>query len=1189
MPLILRDQVSYLAAVTVSIRVMTAGQGYRYLLNSVVVGDGDRDAATALTRYYEQSGTPPGRWYGSGLAGLARPIDAGSEVSEKQLKRLLGHGRDPVSGEHLGRPFRRFMSESERVQARVEQLPESIADGERAAAVARIRVEEAAKPSVAPVAGFDLTFSVPKSVSTLWAVADAGTQALIARAHQAAIQDVLGVIERDVAMTRIGAAGPRGAVAQVEIRGLIAAAYDHYDSRSSDPQLHTHLVISNRVQAVRDGKWRTLDSRALHNAVTGLSEHYNAVLSDHLALLLGVGWESRERGPGRSMAWEIAGVPQGLMDEFSSRTHAIEEAKDRLVGEYVAKHGRRPSSKVLWQIRQQATLETRPAKRQRSLSELTSRWRHRAGQHLERDPVAWARQLLTEAETEPLLRADDIPGEVLDELGQMVVAVVGERRSTWRRWNLHAEAVRQSMPWRFASTDDRDVVVGMITDAAEQASLALTPPALASTPARFQRADGSSAFRPRHATVYSSTDILAAEDRLLAASADRSAPTVGLETIEQAAHNPGSGGVVLSGDQEEAVAKIAVSGRVVDVLVGPAGSGKTATMNTLRRAWETTRGSGSVVGLAPSAAAAAVLAEDLDVETENTAKWLFEHRRGTWNLEPGQLVIVDEASLAGTLALDQITAHAAELGAKVLLVGDPQQLSAVDAGGAFGLIVRDRPDSPRLSELHRFAHAWEKHASLGLRLGNADVIEDYIGHDRVHDGDYDQILEQAYTAWKADRDSGKSTLLIAETLETVSALNARARMDRIAAGQVADEPGVGLHDGNHASGGDVVVTRRNDRRLALGRGWVKNGDRWIITGTRTDGSVGVRREHSRWRTTLTLPAGYVANDLELAYASTAHRAQGSTVDTAHAIVHSPQMTRESLYVAMTRGREANHVYVATDQAHLEAHQYRDDLAMTARSVLYGIAQHTGTETSVHETIAQEQDDASSITQLAAEYETIAVEAQAHRWITVLADAGLTTTQLDELIEAESFGVLSAELRRLEAAGHTVDHLLTTVTRAGRLDDVDDLGSLLAYRITKLADRYQPTTPSRPGMIVGLIPRAQGALNPDDQTALVEREHLIDQRAHTLIDRARADHEPWIQHLPEPTDTPGAEALVVIAAYRDRWNITSTHPLGPPPDDDTQLLDYQRAKNRLDHLRPGQSDEPTAAAPNRSTGRDQPRR
>ena len=143
----------------------------------------------------------------------------------------------------------------------------------------------------------------------------------------------------------------------------------------------------------------------------------------------------------------------------------------------------------------------------------------------------------------------------------MVVAMVADRRSTWRRWNLDAEAVRQSMPWRFASAKDRDQVVTAITDAAEHASLALTPPELVSTPQRFRRSEGSSAFRPRHAIVYSSADILAAEDRLLAASRNRDAATVPLEVIEHAAGTPARpGGPVLSSDQEHAVTKIAVSG-----------------------------------------------------------------------------------------------------------------------------------------------------------------------------------------------------------------------------------------------------------------------------------------------------------------------------------------------------------------------------------------------------------------------------------------------------------------------------------------------------------------------------------------------------------------------------------------------------------------------------------------------------
>ena len=1152
---------AHLLFVTISIRVMTAGQGYRYLLNSVVTGDGNRDAASALTRYYLDSGTPPGTWLGSGLGGLTGRVKTGGQIREEQLRRLMGFGQDPNTGEQLGRPFRKFATASDRVERRLTRLRRDLTPAEISTQTALIEAEEAGKPTGAPVAGFDLTFSVPKSVSTLWAVADGGTQTLIARAHHAAIQDVLVLLERDVAMTRVGAKGPRGAVVQAEVRGVIAAAYDHYDSRSSDPQLHTHVVVANRVQGSRDGKWRTLDSRALHAAVTGLSEHYNAVLSDHLASLLGVEWEARERGAGRSTAWEIAGVPQGLMDEFSSRTREIELVKDRLVAEYLARHGRQPSAKLLWQFRQQATLSTRPPKEIHSLRALTEDWRERATRVLGEDAPTWASALVAGSVREPLLRADDIPLEDLRLVAEAVVERVGDRRATWKRWNLHAEAVRQTMGLRFASTLDRDAITGLIVDAAEQASLRLTPPALASSPPVFQRGDGSSVFRPKASTVYSSERVLAAEDRLLAALNIRSAPTVPLTLVELAARSKSVDGHVLSADQERAIAKIGLSGRVLDVLVGSAGTGKTTTMNALRRAWEKEHGAGRVVGLAPSAAAADVLAQDLGISTENTAKWLHEHRRGTWNLTVGQLVIIDEASLAGTLALDTITAHAADVGAKVLLVGDWAQLAAVDAGGAFGMLVRDRGDAPELLDVRRFRNDWEKHASLQLRLGDTDVIDTYLEHDRVTPGTYEDILDAAYQAWVSDQAAGKTSVLIAETLDTVSELNTRARTDRILAGDVALD-GVKLHDGNDASCGDLVITRRNDRRLSLGRGWVKNGDRWHVTHAHDDGSLTVRRAHSRWRTTIILPAGYVAEQVDLGYAITTHRAQGSTVDTAHAIIHSPEVTRESLYVAMTRGRESNRVYVATDQHHLEEHQHRGDLEMSARSILYGILQHVGAEQSAHDTITAEQDVWGSLAQLAAEYETIAQEAQQSRWVTLLETSGLESHVIDDLVETDSFGILTTELRRLEADGHNINALLPRVVHAGGLTDVDDLGSLLRYRIQKVTALYPPTPRQAPGLIVGLVPRATGITDPVMRQALKEREQLMQHRLDALTQEVLEHSAPWVDALDVADPVAQRRRVEAVVAYRDRWGIIAASPLGAVPVDDAQRIDYERTRARL---------------------------
>jgi conjugative relaxase-like TrwC/TraI family protein len=1161
---------AYLTGVTVSMRVMSAGDGYRYLLQSVAAGDGHRSLTTPLIAYYTEKGTPPGYWLGTGVHGLGtsgQRIRSGGAVTEDHLRRLLGQGRDPVTGDPLGLPYFRHKTVEERIATRVEHLDTELGADERAAAVESIEAEERERGTRRTVAGYDYTFSVPKSVSALWAVADTAVQARIVEAHHAAVADVVALMERDVAATRVGHAG----VAQVATRGVIATAYDHYDSRAADPQLHTHAVIANKVQG-EDGKWRSLDGRPMHQAVVAISEHYNAALADHLTRALGVGWEQRARGRDRNPAWEIVGVPDELISEFSSRSAAIEAETDRLIDTYVTEHGHRPGKRTVLRLRQQATLSTRPDKTHYSLAELTDQWRRRADRVLGQGATSWAQHVLVTDSGRVALRAEDVGRDELVALGQAVVEQVQEKRSTWTRWNLNAEASRQTMGLRFASVSDREAVVGLITDAAEAASLRLTPPELTTAPVAFQRPDGSSVFRPSHAILYTSTALLAAEDRLLDLARSRTGPELETTTVRGVAGRRDEQGRVLSPDQRSVVERVAVSGRTVDVLVGPAGAGKTLALGALRRVWEAAHGSGSVIGLAPSAAAADVLAGDLGIATENTAKWAYEHAHGRWDLRAGQLVIVDEASLAGTMLLDQLASHAADVGAKVLLAGDPAQLAAVDAGGAFGLLVRDRNSTdrggaPELADIRRFKDEWEKAASLRLRRGDIEVIDLYGEHRRIVGGDHDDMLDAAYHAWQHDTAAGRSSILIAETSDTVTALNNRARADRVLAGQVAVE-GVALHDGTLAGEGDTIVTRENNRRLATGKGWVKNGDRWTVVDAHTDGSLTVQRpgSHER-RGRVTLPAGYVAEHVELGYAITAHRAQGATVDTAHLVVHSSSMTREAFYVAMTRGRYSNVAYVATDEAHLEEHQhtpgYEDQL--TARTILYGVLQHEGAEKSAHETIEAEQEKWSSIAQLAAEYETIAQVAQHQRFASALTASGLDTDHAAAVVGGESFGSLIAQLRRTEADGHHPDQLLFRAVRAGGLDDAKDPAAVLAARLARLtAARSGGTRPRRrPRYIAGLIPEASGAMPADMHRTLTELRDLIEQRAAALASQAIQESRPWVRRLGPPPSSPARRAaweqqVRTIAAYRDRHHITGPDPLGPAPSGEGQRLDRQRS-------------------------------
>src|SRR5699024_8986330 len=205
------------------------------------------------------------------------------------------------------------------------------------------------------------------------------------------------------------------------------------------------------------------------------------------------------------------------------------------------------------------------------------------------------------------------------------------------------------------------------------------------------------------------------------------------------------------------------------------------------------------------------------------------------------------------------------------------------------------------------------------------------------DGDEDTMTDAAYAAWREDTAAGLVSVLIAETNETVTALNNRARADLILDGALHPSREVELNDGSLASVGDTIITRRNDRRLRTKDTWVRNGARWKITQVRDDGSLTVRAVGRRFGGAIVLPAAYVAGHVDLGYAVTAHRAQGTTHDAGPAL-RTVTTTRENFDVAMTRGRNANQAYVAVnrpDDEHGEPCADEHSYA-TARSVVYGV-------------------------------------------------------------------------------------------------------------------------------------------------------------------------------------------------------------------------------------------------------------
>src|SRR5665648_858601 len=418
-----------------SMHKLTAGDGYAYLTRHVAAGDAGLDADASLTAYYEATGNPPGRWFGEGLTGLgdsSMRLRPGDVVTEEAMTAVFRDGVDPLIDDALGRPFRRFD------------------DGKRHAVV-----------------GFDLTFTAPKSVSVLWALADDATRAIVYDAHRAALASSLEFVAQRVIRARLGDGGRQ----QLRTRGMIAAAFDHWDTRAGDPNLHTHVVVANKVHGP-DGAWRSLDGRTVHAAVVTVSELYDALLADELARRLPVEWSVRDRGPRRNTAFEVTGIGEDLLAHFSTRAEQIHCAEQEWATRFEADHGRAPTRIETTKARQHLTRVTRPPKTVRRLGDLLADWSNRARALTGLEPRDLAARALTGTYGRAL-HAHDAGPEVRAAMVAQVLADVSTRRSVWTTWNLGAAAVRASKLLRMASPAERRELLNTITTEAAAACVQL--------------------------------------------------------------------------------------------------------------------------------------------------------------------------------------------------------------------------------------------------------------------------------------------------------------------------------------------------------------------------------------------------------------------------------------------------------------------------------------------------------------------------------------------------------------------------------------------------------------------------------------------------------------------------------------------------------------------------------------------
>ena len=708
----------------------------------------------------------------------------------------------------------------------------------------------ASRPAQVPVAGYDLTFSPVKSVSALWSLAPPEVAGQVEAAHAAAVRSTLAMLEREVAFTRVG----KGGIRQVPVTGLVAAAFDHRDSRAGDPDLHTHLVVSNKVQALagEGGKWLTLDGRMLFKAKVMASEHYNTRLEAELTDRLGVRFVERPGPQGRRPVREIDGLDPRLLEAWSSRRRDITDRQRALAETFQADHGRAPTRIESLALAQQANLETRPDKHEpRSLRDQRKKWRAEAEAMLAEpgrpgaSAVAHMLAGVLGRGRQHVVHRGGYEGG--NDISTRVLAVLEASRSTWQVWHVRAEALRQA---RYAGVPlaDVDETVRVVTErVTQQLSVFVTETRDLGEPEILRREDGESVYTVHGSRTYTSTGVFDAERRLLESAERTDGHAVQDIFVQLAIGRATENGTPLDPGQADLVSRLATSGARVQVALALAGSGKTTAMATLAKAWRA--GGGDVVGLAPTAVAAAELGASMDTPAETVAKFLHTTSLAADDsrvpafppVGPRTLLVVDETGMVGTTDLAAVVDHALTRGGSVRLVGDDQQLTAVAASGVF----RDLADlggrtgtTVRLTELHRFTDPAEATATLGVRNGDPDALEHYLTHGRVHVGDAGTAADYAYDAWRADIAAERTSLLLAASRDVVRDLNEQARADRLADQHPTRE--VRLADGTHASTGDPVVTRHNDRSLRTRSGaWVKNGDRWVVL------SVESRRRSAR--------------------------------------------------------------------------------------------------------------------------------------------------------------------------------------------------------------------------------------------------------------------------------------------------------------------------------------------------------
>ncbi|OLM28597.1 hypothetical protein Ae717Ps2_6193c [Pseudonocardia sp. Ae717_Ps2] len=1075
-------------------------------------------AAEYLTSAAER-GEPDGVWFGAGIEALGLPFEAGATATADDVRAVFGQLRYPehvLAGStektpvYLGSKPRKFRTAAQIVADALKEEP-------TASAERRFEIETSADRNTrTPTAYYDVTFSPVKSVSmyytALLAAGDSDGAETVRWAHDEAVRIALSSVQSDVAYVRSGrheGRGPSGrTVGQWEAAtGLAAVVYGHHTNRDGEPQLHSHAGVLNRA-ATADGRVLALDGQAFRPVKEALSAAYTRAYQQLLTERMGVLFQQRPDG----LAREIAGFDAELLAQASTRTlERVRPAVAELVEAYTARHGRAPGPRARRALVEQAVKGTREPKRGLAGPAAVLAWTTgqpgrasrlaaaldavdevvmaaaangthpvsaRGGQELVTDGREAALEVLAVIGAGRAVSGQDMPvGEGAATLAGAVaiaievgVADVQSRYATWTVGNLTA-AIDDHL-------GDHAAALG-VTAAARPAFMATLTEAVLGAPGQFgivqvsaadpvpvpdelrrlgAGGDGRSMFRAHIDERYATTAAVTAEERLLGYSrTDGLTPLPAARVVEL---GEVLGAQKLSTDQAAVIAGVLGSGRTVDVLVGPAGTGKSHTVGVLAAVWAGEHG-GRVQGLATAEMAARNLA-GLGLEGMNTAQWRqrFVPDPTTGEVRDrllaGDLVVVDEAGMSTTAELVEICDAAAAAGAKVLLVGDHHQLQPVGAGGIFAHLA-GQTGALELDTVHRFTHAWEAEASLQLRAGDVAAVAAYADRGRLRTGTLEEMSEHAVRGHLADMLDGKDALLIVGTNRTAAEMSQQVRRTLVGLGRVSPDALATVTVGgveNDIGVGDLIQATRNDRRLRVDPapdgsvGEVLNKERYTVIGLSPDGAVLARDQRGA---VAHLTPEYVAKHVILGYAVTSYASQGLTVDVGRTLLDR-DATRGSAYVPSSRGRENNLIYMVIEQAP-DGHDQRRIEDTPAQRLTDILSRSDVAEAALTVREVAEYDTASFQT-LGALINQVSMRASGGRNADILTEL-LTEEQMERLQDEDAYGRMLAAVYGAELDGHDPRALLTAAVQRRGFDDAESIAKVLHWRVGELTAEREP--------------------------------------------------------------------------------------------------------------------------------------